>query len=102
MTEQPADTRQWRVGSHYGIHLYAVNPDGDDQPIGTALTPEIAAQIVSEHALCTTPYADDEHRGGSWVQMIAQLLGQQMAMQREIDRLKARPEDQLTDTKEHP
>lgn len=45
------DTREWRVGSHYGIHLYAVNVDAfHDEPLGTALNPEIAEQIASEHA----------------------------------------------------
>jgi len=43
------DTRKWRVGTHYGLHLYAINPDGNDEALGTALTPETAAQIVAEH-----------------------------------------------------
>lgn len=34
----------WRVGSHYGIHIY----DGDT-PVATALTPDYAAQIVADH-----------------------------------------------------
>lgn len=46
------DDRFWRVGQHYGIHIYAVagtgNPD-DDVPVATAMTRELAAQIVEEH-----------------------------------------------------
>jgi hypothetical protein len=34
----------WRVGTHYGIHLYA-----GDEPIGTMLTPELAAAAVEAH-----------------------------------------------------
>lgn len=40
---------RWRVGTHYGIHLYRCGPDGttvDDEPVGTMLTPELAAQVV--------------------------------------------------------
>ena len=83
------DTRAWRVGTHYKIHLYAVNPDGDDEPIATASTPEVAAQIVAEHNLCLTPYADDEHQGGSWVETLSWFTGRQVAMQREINDLRA-------------
>lgn len=44
------DEREWRVGAHYGIHVYAVNDDGvDDEPVCTALTREFANQIVDEH-----------------------------------------------------
>lgn len=44
------DTRPWRLGTQYGIHLYAVNPDGDwDEPIGTVHNPEHGKQIVKEH-----------------------------------------------------
>jgi hypothetical protein len=32
---------RWRVGSHYGIHLYR-----GDEPLGTMLTPELAEQVV--------------------------------------------------------
>jgi hypothetical protein len=79
-----SDTRTWRVGSHYGIHLYAVNPAGDDEPIGTALTPEIAAQIVAEHALVTTPYADDDHRGGSWADLFMRQEAEIARLRREL------------------
>jgi hypothetical protein len=34
----------WRVGNHYGIHLYA-----GDEPIGTMLTPELAAAAAEAH-----------------------------------------------------
>jgi transcriptional regulator with XRE-family HTH domain len=43
------DSRAWRVGSRHGIHIYAVNDGGDDEPLATALRPEVAAQIVAEH-----------------------------------------------------
>lgn len=45
------DHREWRIGSHYDIHIYAVNEIGDDEPLGTLLNPAIAAQVVSEHNL---------------------------------------------------
>jgi hypothetical protein len=34
----------WRAGTHYSIHLYA-----GDEPIGTMLTPELAAAAVEAH-----------------------------------------------------
>ena len=34
----------WRVGTHYGIHLYA-----GDEPLGTMLTPELAAAAAEAH-----------------------------------------------------
>lgn len=34
----------WRVGSHYGIHVYE-----GETPVCTALTQEFAAQIVADH-----------------------------------------------------
>ena len=34
----------WRVGTHYGIHLYA-----GDEPIGTMLAPELAAAAAEAH-----------------------------------------------------
>jgi hypothetical protein len=44
------DRRPWRVGSHYGIHVYAVNGDDrDDEPIATAQSAKAAQQIVAEH-----------------------------------------------------
>jgi hypothetical protein len=44
------DDRIWRVGEHYGIHVYAVNQtDEDDEPVCTASTREFAEQIVIEH-----------------------------------------------------
>jgi len=44
------DRRPWRVGNHYDIHIYAVNPEGvDDESIGTAHSPWAARQIVAEH-----------------------------------------------------
>jgi len=44
------DNREWRVGTHYNIHVYAVNgPDKDDEPICTALHPWLADLIVADH-----------------------------------------------------
>ncbi|SEF34346.1 hypothetical protein SAMN05421837_107331 [Amycolatopsis pretoriensis] len=44
------DRRPWRVGNHYGIHIYAVNgDDGDDESIGTTHSARVARQIVAEH-----------------------------------------------------
>lgn len=49
------DTRAWRVGSHYGIHVYAVTEIGeDDEPILTAsgdleTAQQLARQVVREH-----------------------------------------------------
>jgi len=81
------DTREWRVGSHYGIHLYTVNPDGDDEPIGTVATPEIARQIVAEHQFATVPYSDPEHTGGSWIGLLMQLLGQNRTLREQLEEL---------------
>jgi hypothetical protein len=44
-----ADYRLWRVGTHYGIHIYAVNENGDDSPVCTAMSEEFARIIVREH-----------------------------------------------------
>jgi hypothetical protein len=38
----------WRVGTHYGIHLYA-----GDEPIGTMLTPELAEAAAEAHNAVT-------------------------------------------------
>jgi hypothetical protein len=43
-TEEQVERAAWRVGSHYGIHIYE-----GETPIATALTPEFARQIVDEH-----------------------------------------------------
>lgn len=83
------DTRTWRVGTNYGLHFYAVNSHGRDEPLGTALNPKIARQIVAEHALCTAPYADDEHQGGSWVQALGELMGERMRLLRELSEMRA-------------
>lgn len=40
----------FRVGSHYGIHIYeheAADPSPDDVPVATAMTEAYAKQIVS-------------------------------------------------------
>ena len=51
-----SDTRAWRVGTHYGVHLYAVNPDGDDEPIASVLgSPEQAKRCL----LYTSDAADE-------------------------------------------
>ena len=42
------DLRPWRVGSHYGIHIYA-DDGGESVPIATAMTTAAAEQIVREH-----------------------------------------------------
>lgn len=81
----PPDVREWRVGSRYASVLYAVNPDGEDEVIGAGMNPQVAAQIVAEHALCTTPYADDEHRGGSWVTLLAQQAAEIARLRRELE-----------------
>jgi hypothetical protein len=95
-----SDTRAWRVGTHYGVHVYAVNPDGDDEPIASVLgSPEqakrIAKQIVAEHSFVTTLYFDEQHRGGFWIDLLMAQLAEIMALKREITRLKTgirRPE----------
>lgn len=43
------DTRIWRVGTHYQIHVYADDGSGQDVPIATAMTVAAAAQIVADH-----------------------------------------------------
>lgn len=44
------DTRTWRLGTHYGIHVYAETPAGeDDEPILTALDGRFAEQVVDDH-----------------------------------------------------
>lgn len=42
---------RWRVGTHYGIHVYAIDPEFHDMdlPVCTALTAEFAEKIVSDH-----------------------------------------------------
>jgi hypothetical protein len=53
------DTRAWRVGTHYSVHGYAENvAPFDDEPIFTALQPEIARQIVDEHEALRAHYPD--------------------------------------------
>ncbi len=41
----------WRVGSHYGIHIYAVAgyDNGDDIPVGTMFTVALAREAVEAH-----------------------------------------------------
>lgn len=44
------DTRNWRIGTHYGIHGYAENGDSsDDEPIFTAMSKRFANQIIADH-----------------------------------------------------
>lgn len=82
------DTRTWRVGTHYGIHLYAENPGGvDDDPIGTALTREHAEQIVRDHnalygggGFWVNPYA-------SMAEERARLLVENLRLRKDIRRL---------------
>lgn len=41
------DWPRWRVGEHYGIHVYEVDPDGAvDRPVGTFHRPVDAAMAV--------------------------------------------------------
>jgi hypothetical protein len=79
------DSREWRVGSHYGIHLYAVNPDGDDEPLGTVLRPEIARQIVAEHQYATIPFCDPEHTGGSWLELLMALIAENLRLRELVE-----------------
>jgi hypothetical protein len=47
-----AEQWTWRVGTHYNIHVYAVHPGDNrdlDVPVGTLLTPELAAEVVYAH-----------------------------------------------------
>lgn len=58
------DVREWRVGTHYGVHVYAVNPGpnrDDDEPIASFLGPPDVAraraqQMVREHAMLSTAF----------------------------------------------
>lgn len=78
------DTRVWRVTPCHPVHVWAVNPDGDDELVVDARTPEIAAQIVAEHALVTAPYFGDGHRGGSWVSVLVQLQKQVRDLEQQL------------------
>jgi hypothetical protein len=71
MTEHPlTDYRRWRLGAHYGIHVYAESNDDAppgvpliDTPICTAMTVAAAAQIVHDHnarLVLNAPEPDDE------------------------------------------
>lgn len=45
-----SDTRPWRHGTHYGIHVYAETPHGeDDEPVLTAMDRRFAEQVVADH-----------------------------------------------------
>lgn len=62
------DRRRWRVGSHYGIHVYAVEDEDDrdrDVPIATALTSAAADSIVAEHNYCRVIVETMEWSGGA-------------------------------------
>lgn len=43
------DGREWRLGRNYGLHVYAVNADGQDDPVGTLLNTAYAQQVVADH-----------------------------------------------------
>jgi hypothetical protein len=70
------DSREWRVGSHYGIHVYARSDRSfHDDPVCTAQTQEAAAQIVADHNAqreIRTPVPESSmamlraHRVASW------------------------------------
>lgn len=77
------DVREWKTIGSTGIDLLAINADGTHELIGCMVPGGYAQQVVAEHRLVTTPYYDDEHRGGSWVV----LLTRQAV---EIDRLQKR------------
>lgn len=44
---------EWRVGTHYGIHIYAERPlkagGTVSYPVGTAMDPGLANRIVEDH-----------------------------------------------------
>lgn len=45
-----SDMRAWRLGTHYGIHVYAETAgSGDDEPVLTALDRRFAEQVVDDH-----------------------------------------------------
>jgi hypothetical protein len=54
---------KWRVGTHYNIHVYAMQPGedrNDDVPVGTFLTPELAAEAVFAHNRLLRTFPSDE------------------------------------------
>jgi hypothetical protein len=45
-----SDMRAWRLGTHYGVHVYAETPGNeDDEPVLTALDRRFAEQVVDDH-----------------------------------------------------
>ena len=81
------DTRPWRVGTHYGIHWYAENPgNADDEPLGTALRPEIAAQVVRDH---NALYG----AGGLWLNPYPAMAQENARLRDEVLNLKRRLRD---------
>ncbi len=56
---------RWRVGSHYGIHIYAVTRGtADDIPVGTMLTVALAQEAVAAHNARLVG-GDDSTTGGA-------------------------------------
>ncbi len=57
----------WRVGSHYGIHIYAVTgPNTDDIPVGTMLTVALAQEAVTAHNAAIEYEAKQEAAADPW------------------------------------
>lgn len=79
------DLREWEVAPSTAVGgmpavVWALIPHDEPEIIAMAMTHQCAQQIVGEHHLVTTPYHDDEHRGGSWLELLT-------GMQAEIARL---------------
>ena len=79
------DTREWRAETHEVrgglphacLHLSAVNRDGSRDVLLVAPHRDEAgraclAQIVREHTMLSAPYADEQHQGGHWLDVLPQ------------------------------
>ncbi|MEU5258959.1 hypothetical protein [Amycolatopsis sp. NPDC021455] len=87
-----ADTRRWRVGTHYGIHAYAENPGKfDDEPIFTAHERDTAEQIVFEHNAIHLHHHDADDQPADI--QVGKLLYEVARLKVQIRRLEARNED---------
>lgn len=78
------DIRAWRAGEHAETIVWAINPDGPDEIVAMCTSPEIASQIVAEHSLVTTPYADEEHQGGVLGRAAGALAGRIAELERRL------------------
>lgn len=83
------DLRAWEIAPRTAFGgmsvIWALVPDGEPVAVAMATTQECAEQIVAEHALVTTPYHDNEHRGGSWVAMLSGLQAEIMRLRRLLE-----------------